>query len=56
MEWIIGITIYLVTGVYILVYSIKDEPWGGLALHIWWLIVFFYPLLIIKMLFEKSRP
>jgi hypothetical protein len=49
--WIlIGVVIYLLIGVAILLHIIRSEPWGGLVLEVWYLVVFFYPILIIRYL------
>jgi hypothetical protein len=52
--WIIlGVIIYLLIGVGILIYAVKTDPWGGLILHVWWLVILFYPYFIIRSLLSR---
>ncbi|WP_180232330.1 hypothetical protein [Priestia megaterium] len=53
MIWIIIAVIYVLIGVGILFHAVHSEPWGGLMLEVWWLLVFFYPLLLIKWIFDR---
>lgn len=49
-----SIIIYLLIGMGLLIYMVKTDKYGGLILHFWWLIVLFYPFLIIKSMFSKN--
>lgn len=53
MGLIIGVGIYLAIGIALLIWMVAKEPWGGLALHFWWVIIFFYPFLIVRMFFSR---
>lgn len=55
MVLIIAIAIYLIIGVAILVHAVTTDPWGGLLIEIWWLIVLFYPILIVWSLWQKFK-
>jgi hypothetical protein len=52
MIWLIGIAIYLVIGIGILIWCVTTDPYGGFVLEFWWLVVFFYPLLIINSMYR----
>jgi hypothetical protein len=53
MLWIIGITIYLIIGIGLLIYAITSDPWGGLLLGLWWLVILLWPYLIVRSLFDR---
>jgi hypothetical protein len=53
MSWLIGISIYLIIGILILIWTVTTDKYGGLILHFWWLVVFFYPFLYIRSLFDR---
>jgi hypothetical protein len=53
--WIIGVIAYILIGVGILIWSVLSDPWGGLVLEIWWMVVFFYPVLMLWALYQNWR-
>jgi hypothetical protein len=53
MVWIIGIAIYLLIGVAILIYGTVSDPYGGFILEFWWLVILFYPYLIVRSLLDR---
>lgn len=55
MLFILCIVAYVAIGVCVLMWSVFSDPWGGLLLEVWWLVVFFYPLLIIFSMYQKFK-
>jgi hypothetical protein len=52
--WIsIGVVLYLLIGVSLLIWAVKSDPWGGLLLEVWWLVLLIWPLLLIRSLFVR---
>jgi hypothetical protein len=53
MIWVLCIAIYLLIGIGILIHGIITDPYGGLILHFWWLVILFYPYLIVRSLLGR---
>jgi len=53
MGWILGVMVYLLIGIGLLFYIVKTDKYGGFVLHFWWLVVFFYPYLLVRNLFSR---
>jgi hypothetical protein len=53
--WIIGVIAYILIGVGILIWSVLSDPWGGLVLEIWWMVVLFYPVLMLLSLYQYLK-
>jgi hypothetical protein len=53
MEWILVLIAYLMIGVGFLVYIVKTDKYGGFVLHFWWLVIFFYPYLLVRNIFSR---
>jgi hypothetical protein len=53
LVWVIGIAIYLLIGVAILIYGTVTDTYGGLILEFWWLVILFYPYLIVRSLLDR---
>lgn len=54
VTFIICLVIYLAIGVGLLVWACTD-PWGGLLLEIWYLIVFLWPLMLAFSLWQNIK-
>jgi hypothetical protein len=55
MVWIIGIIIYLLIGLGLLIGVVLSDPWGGLVLEMWWMVIFFYPILIVWSIYQNMK-
>lgn len=50
---ILGVINYLLVGVGVLMWWVKTDDYGGYFLYVWWLVVLFYPMLIVRSFFER---
>jgi hypothetical protein len=54
LGWIVfAIVVYIVIGIGILLYGTITDPYGGLILQFWWLVILFYPYLLIRNILDK---
>jgi hypothetical protein len=47
------LALYIIVGIGVLVYIVIKDPYGGFVLHVAPLVIFCYPYLFIRSLFDK---
>ena len=51
MIWLIGVFIYLAIGISVLFYAVKNDKYGGFILHFGWIVILFWPYLLLRKIF-----
>lgn len=50
--WIVLAIVYILIGIGILIVAVKGD---GLMIEFWWVIIFFYPIIAISYIYQKSK-